>query len=436
MGIDNFYYFRPFYNLNQSKALTEFIYNLAIRFYFMIASVLGLFQKKARLFVSGREGLLKKMEESIKTDSPIIWIHCSSAGEFEQAIPIIEKYRERSTVYKILLTFFSPSGYEQRKNYKGADWVFYLPVDTSRNAKAFLDIVNPKKIIFIKYDFWYNYLTEAFKRDIPIYVVSAIFQRGQIFFRWYGHFFKGILSRFTKLFVQDTASFELLSAIGLDDKVEVVGDTRFDRVTELLRCQKENKLIEQFCSSATTMIVGSSWQRDEENIVKVLSAIPYCKIVIAPHEVDEPRIKHIETLFRDCGTLRYSEMVKRYEDENSNRINPERILILDCIGLLSFIYRYGDIAYIGGGFGAGIHNILEPSVYGLPVIFGPNYSKFKEANDLINLSGAISYSKTKELKSTLTQWLSDDEIRNSYSHVVEEYVKANTGATSRILSQI
>lgn len=416
--------------------MTELIYNLGIRLYFLFASVLGLTQKKAKLFVLGRKGLLEQIRKDVKTDSPVIWIHCSSVGEFEQARPIIEKYKESASSYKILLTFFSPSGYELRKNYPYADWVFYLPMDTRKNAREFLNIVKPVKVIFIKYEFWYNYLSEIRRRDIPLFIISVIFTEKQIFFRWYGAFFRRMLMSFTKLFVQDVKSKELLAGIGLTDNVEVVGDTRFDRVIELLNSSNDVDTVKEFASSSITMIVGSSWEKDEENIVEILDDIPYCKIVIAPHEVECKQIERLELSLSKYGVVKYSELEKQRSRRDEGHFAGFRVMIVDCIGILSTIYKYGDIAYVGGGFGSGIHNILEPAVYGLPVIIGPNYSKYKEAKDLIALGGVRSYCSIEELKQYLTLWLSDEESRRIASSIAEEYVKNNTGATPRILSQI
>ena len=423
------------------------LYNFALRFYLFATWIAGFFNPKARLFNIGQKGLIGLIRAGVSTDAPIIWVHCSSVGEFEQSRPIIEWYKNNMPHYKILLTFFSPSGYELRKNYPLADWVFYLPLDTASNARAFLDHVKPVKAIFIKYEFWYNYLNELKRRNIETYIVSAIFRGSQAFFKPYGGFFRGMLSNYTMLFVQDRESRDLLASIGIRDNVQICGDTRFDRVYEITKNSANFPLIEYFAKDSFTMVAGSSWAPDEEIMAKVLKNFPRTKLVVAPHEIGKERIASVMERFAGYKIVKYSELSQMCGDLNGGDssalpnslqalLQQSQVLIIDCIGILSSIYKYGKFAYIGGGFGVGIHNILEAATYGMPVVFGPNYRKFKEANDLLELGGATSIKNATEfysLFSTLVNIPSEIEKRGSISL---EYVKSNLGATYKVVSLI
>ena len=339
------------------------------------------FNKKIRQWVRGRKGWRRILKDKVKPGDKIIWVHCASLGEFEQGRPIIEKLKERTPEYKILLTFFSPSGYEIRKNWPLADYICYLPADTLLNAVQFIDIVNPSTALFIKYEFWNNYLSALYNRKIPFYLVSGIFRPEQHFFKWYGGFFRSILKKFTYIFVQDSISVDLLKKIGIIN-VSYAGDTRFDRVNQIARETKNLPVVERFKGSERIFLAGSSWRPDEEIISGYINSFPgRMKWIFAPHKVDKNNIERLEKLLK-VKVVKYSDSPESFTDA--------RVLIIDNIGILSSAYKYADVAEVGGGFGEGIHNILEPSCWGIPVLFGPNNTKFREANDLISAKGAFT----------------------------------------------
>ena len=408
------------------------LYNIAINAYSALIGVAGAFNNKARLFKEGRKGLLKRMAEQVDHSSPIIWFHCSSVGEFEQARPLIEWYRKNAPQYKILLTFFSPSGYEMRKDYPLADWIYYMPLDTVSNAKAFLDIVQPQKAIFIKYEFWYNFLTQLHRRNIPTYIVSAIFRPDQPFFKPYGKLFREMLKSFSNLFVQDSHSKELLEGIGITENVTICGDTRFDRVNQITAASKEFPLIEKFSSNAFTILAGSTWAPDEEILAATKKNFSKVKVVVAPHEIHKEHIEKICTIFKGYKVLKFSEL----EQQPEQKIEESNVLIIDCLGILSSIYRYGKFAYIGGGFGVGIHNILEAATYGIPVTFGPKYQKFKEARDLIARGGAVSVRSQEEFYALLDKYVKSRGVCCERGKICLDYVKENLGATEKIIAKI
>lgn len=339
------------------------------------------------------------LRQQLEKDVRYIWFHAASLGEFEQGRPLIEKIRAKYPDYGILLTFFSPSGYEVRKNYRGADVVCYLPFDKSRNVKKFLDIVNPCMAFFIKYEFWKNYLDELHKRRIPVYSISSIFRRGQVFFKWYGGTYRHVLRDFDHLFVQNERSKRYLAKIGIS-RVTVVGDTRFDRVLQIREEAKHLPLVELFKNNTMTFVAGSSWQPDEDLFIEYFNQHPEVKLVIAPHVIDE---NHLVEIIR-----KLKRPYVRYTRADEKNVCKADCLIIDCFGLLSSIYRYGEIAYIGGGFGVGIHNTLEAAVYGIPVIFGPKYQKFQEAIQLLEAKGAFSVKDYEELKTLLDRMLTDE----------------------------
>lgn len=369
-------------------------------------------------------------------------MHCSSVGEFEQARPIIEWYKSEKKGYKILLTFFSPSGYELRKNYEHADWVFYMPADTTSNAVKFINTVRPAKAIFIKYEFWYNYLRELKRNNIETYIVSAIFRPSQHFFKWYGSFFRKMLKCYTKIFVQDEQSYRLLESIGVAENAMICGDTRFDRVYKITQSSKEFPVIAEFAKDAFTIVAGSSWDPDEEIIAKVMKNFPRTKLILAPHEIRKERIDHVMEIFKGFKVLKFSGFSSSgtntadITEENINALHDANVLIIDCIGILSSIYRYGKFAYIGGGFGVGIHNILEAATYACPVVFGPNYRKFKEANDLIALGGAASIGNSSEFYSLLQTYVNVPSAIKEKGDICGKYVQDNLGSTQKVVSQI
>ncbi len=429
----------------------KIIYNIAIKLYYLLTGIVGLFNPKAKLFHQGQKGLLKRIEESVKgSGSQIIWVHCSSVGEFEQARPIIEWYKREKPEYKILLTFFSPSGYQLRKNYPLADWVFYMPVDTTSNARKFIGIVKPVKAIFIKYEFWYNYLIELKRNNVETYIVAAIFRPTQHFFKWYGGFFRRMLSCYTRFFVQDRNSAELLAGIGVTENVMICGDTRFDRVHKITESSKGFPVIESFSQNGFTIVAGSSWGPDEELLAGVLKNFPRTRVVIAPHEIGTERIASVENTFVSngfkvvkfsqfgelCGGVKGCDGESVLPQEAVQSLKEANVLIIDCIGILSSLYKYGKVAYIGGGFGVGIHNILEAATYGCPVLFGPNYKKFKEAVDLVGLGGAVSVRNQGELYTIVKTFVNVAKVLDEKGSLCTAYVKSNLGATEKIVSVI
>lgn len=405
-----------------------FLYNLGIRFYQIIVGVASLFNKKAKLFKDGRKGWEKRLRETLKENDRVVWFHCASLGEFEQGRPVIEAFRVKYPEIKILLTFFSPSGYEIRKNYQGADHIFYLPLDTYWNSKKFLDIVNPIATIFVKYEFWYFYLNGLKKRGIPTYVISAIFRSDQAFFKWYGGWYRKFLTNFQHLFVQNEKSKELLASIGVNN-VTVAGDTRFDRVISNAKAAKVIPLIEQFIGDSKVLVAGSTWPKDEEIIIEHLKTNPHnLKLIIAPHEIHEQEIEKLRNCF-GLKTLRYTK---------PEECNPSdaQVLIIDTIGILSSIYRYGNISYIGGGFGVGIHNTLEAAVFGIPVIFGPNYLRFQEAVELIESGTAKAINGLQAFNNSLNFYISPNEQNINVKEINHNYFTKKSGATAIIINNL
>ncbi|MBT6964644.1 MAG: 3-deoxy-D-manno-octulosonic acid transferase [Flavobacteriales bacterium] len=391
------------------------LYNISIQLYVIAIRFAALFNAKAKLWVNGKKNIFQKIEEVTKGEQNIVWFHCASLGEFEQGKPIIEVYKQKYPSHKILLTFFSPSGFEIRKNYEGVDWVFYLPADTKSNAKKFISIVKPIKVIFIKYEFWFNYMAELKKQNISFYSVSAIFRDGQAFFKY--NWFANQLKNITHFFVQDKTSADLLKSIGLTNHT-ISGDSRFDSVLSTTQNPKSFPLIKQFCKTKPTIICGSTWLKDETLLSQFIKENPQYNYIIAPHE-----IHHISHLQKQTGAQLFST-------SNTENINSNNVLIIDSIGILSSIYQYANIAYIGGGFGSGIHNILEAITFGLPVIFGPNYQKFNEATKLIALGGAKSISNYTELT------LAIDSFANFNQTIATNYIKNSSGATETIIESL
>ena len=407
--------------------------------FFFCARLAGLFNRKASLFVSGRKGLISRITGKMKESAgrQVVWFHCSSVGEFEQARPLIERLRKEDPSKYIVVTFFSPSGYELRRNYKSADAVFYLPMDTRRNVRRFMDAVNPSVAVFVKYEFWCNYLELLRKRGIPTYIISAIFRPGQIFFRWYGGFMRKALRTYTTLFVQNEESRKLLSGLGIDNVV-IAGDTRFDQVQAICRNNDvHNEVVEAFIGNRRTWVAGSTWEEDESLISKALSGSRGYKLILVPHEVHESHISRILNTFSGFKVIRYTECAGRNQDEYREKAAEAEVLVIDIVGILSKLYKYGSFAYIGGGFsGSGIHNILEAAIYGCPVVFGPNYGKFQEAKDLIVLGGAFSVSTVPELASLLGKWLHEPGTVEKPSLVCTRYVESHLGASDTIMEHI
>jgi 3-deoxy-D-manno-octulosonic-acid transferase len=401
----------------------NFIYNLAIHTYGRLIAVASHFGDKAKKRHIGSQATWNILEKNVDKNSKYLWFHASSLGEFEQGLPVMEKVKSENPQAKILLTFFSPSGYEVRKNYIGADIVCYLPMDTKRNTKKFLSLVNIEKAVFIKYEFWGNFLTELKKREIPIYLISAIFRKEQVFFKIYGGFYRKILKCFTHVFVQDEDSRKLLKSIDVY-RVTVAGDTRFDRVNAIAQQSKNLPAIEKFADSQNVIVAGSTWAADEDLLLKYINENANIKLIIAPHEIHESHILEIIGKLKRPH-LRYSQLT----EENTKDVD---CVFIDCFGILSSIYRYGKIAYIGGGFGVGIHNTLEAAVYGIPVVWGTNYQKFREARELIACGGGFSISDYETLKNLLNNLLTDSTVGTK----VGNYVKSNLGATEKIFEDI
>ena len=403
------------------------LYDLAIVLYDLAVHLIAPFSRKPRKMMKGHWVAYELLRQQVEKDARYIWFHAASLGEFEQGRPLIEKIRAEYPNYKILLTFFSPSGYEVRKNYRGADIVCYLPFDKRRNVKKFLDITNPCMAFFIKYEFWKNYLDELHKRRIPVYSLSSIFRRDQVFFQWYGGIYRKVLSDFDHLFVQNEASKRYLSKIGIT-RATVVGDTRFDRVLQIRDEAKELSLIELFKGRSMIFVAGSSWGPDEELFLEYFNNHPEMKLIIAPHVIDENHLVEI------IGKLKRPYV--RYTRADEKNVGKADCLIIDCFGLLSSIYRYGDVAYIGGGFGAGIHNTLEAAVYGIPLLFGPKYQKFMEAIQLLEVKGAYSIKDYGEFEEVLDRLLTDETFRTETGYNAGHYVTSNAGATDKVMHMI
>jgi len=401
-----------------------FLYNFFINIYGALISLASLFVEKARKLRCGQREAFELLESKIEPNARYIWFHAASLGEFEQGRPVIEQLRQEQPDTKIILTFFSPSGYEVRKNYEGADIVSYLPLDTPGNAKRFIKLVKPVQAVFIKYEFWPNYLLALKAQKVPVYSISTIFRPEQIFFKWYGKWYRDLLSTFNHIFVQDNISLELLLAHGIE-KVSVAGDTRFDRVADLAKKARTIPLVEAFVSGAQKVIVaGSTWPKDEELLVRYLREHADVKLILVPHEIHEAHLSGILSLLENNFV--------RYTEADKTSIHTTNCLVVDTIGLLSSIYRYASVAYIGGGFGVGIHNTLEAAVYDVPVVFGPNYHKFREARELIAEGGAFTVDNYETLEANLDNLLKD----NQSGKLAGDYVKKNTGATEMIIKSL
>lgn len=407
------------------------LYNLSIHLYSGLIAIFSTFNEKAKLFKEGRKGLFARMETALKDEKrERVWFHFASLGEFEQGRPVLEKLKEEKPQLAIVMTFFSPSGYEVRKNYTGADYIFYLPLDTKSNANRFLSIVKPKEAFFTKYEYWYHYFNALKQQSVPLYMISALFRQGQIFFKWYGAFNRSMLSCVTHFFVQNNESGELLNEIGFSNWT-VSGDTRFDRVYENSLQPKKIELIESFVANKKVLIAGSTWPEDETLLNKLsLSLSDEWKFIMAPHEVDK---SHVDAIMNGLGkqAIRFSELKNNPGDISA------KIVVIDNIGMLSSLYQYGTISYIGGGFSkSGIHNTLEPAAFGLPVIFGPNYKKFMEAGELIKEGGGFSIANFDELNSVFNTLVQNPENLEKSSLASGNYVKQNINATSIIFNEL
>jgi len=402
------------------------MYSLAIYLYMICAHIVALFNKKAQLMTKGQRNTWNILRKEIGNDA-YVWFHAASLGEFEQGRPLMERLRREHPEKKILLTFFSPSGYEVRKNYDGADIVCYLPFDTPLNAKKFIKLAHPEAAFFIKYEFWRNYIDILHRQQIPIYSVSSIFREKQVFFRWYGRKYARCLNRITHLFVQNEHSRELLKSIGVTD-VTVVGDTRFDRVIDIMHAAKPLPLAECFASGQRVLVAGSSWQPDEDIILPYFNAHPELKLILAPHVVSEQHLQEIE------GKL--NRPAVRYTQATPETVANADCLIIDCYGLLSSIYRYATMAYVGGGFGVGIHNVPEAAVYGIPVIIGPNNQKFQEAQALLKNGGCREIHQTDDFLRVMDLFLNNPKELEKAGQAAGAYIARHAGAADTIFKQI
>lgn len=402
-------------------------YNAGIRGYQLAVRLAAPFNEKAALWVKGRKNIRKQIAQIQRKGERLVWFHAASLGEFEQGRPVMEALKAAEPSTRILLTFFSPSGYEIRKNYAGADYILYLPSDTPGNARFFVEQLKPDAAVFIKYEFWYNYLHELYKNHIPVYLISAIFRPGQPFFKSWGTLHRRMLGFFNRLFVQDEESVQLLNSIGIRN-AQRTGDTRFDRVKQIAGAAKEIEKVKLFCNGLPAVVCGSTWPPDEDILLDYINNDNSAyKWIITPHEIGE---SHIKAILEKC-----KKKVVRYTDENASLADYE-VLIVDYIGLLSSIYRYGQISYIGGGFGVGIHNTLEAAVYGIPVIFGPKYQKFKEAVSLIREGGAFSISNGEQLREVLNSLIQTPAIAETAGQKALNYVDSQLGATEIIVKEL
>lgn len=412
------------------------IYSAGIWLYRQGVRAAALSSKKAAALDAGLGRTFSILEHNINPGHKYIWIHAASLGEFEQGRPLIEMLRREHPEVKIVLTFFSPSGYEVRKNYDGADIIVYLPFDTPRNVTRFLDIVRPIFAVFVKYEFWGNYLEQLHQRHIPTYLISAVFRPDQLFFKPYGGFYRALLHCFTQIYVQDARSLRLLRDIGINN-VTVAGDTRFDRVSDIMRRVHPIPELESFCGTRsaerthTVFMAGSSWPADEEVYADWLRRHSEVKGVIAPHEFDTRRLEEMKRLFGLDETVLLSEIQNGGTD-----LSGKRILIIDCFGMLSSAYQYADFVYVGGGFGAGLHNINEPAVYGVPILFGPNHSKFIEAEEMKTLGGGIAVHSREGFERNADRLLYDVREREQRGRWAAEYIQSKLGATTLIYNTL
>ena len=413
-----------------------FLYNIITLFASQILKLVALFSPKMKLFVAGRKTVFSTLASKIKSDDKTIWFHAASLGEYEQGLPVIEVIKLKFPSHKIVVTFFSPSGYEVRKNNTVADVTVYLPLDTSSNAKQFIQLVHPEMVFFIKYEYWPNYLNELRKHQIKTYLISGILRENQAFFKWYGGFYRNALKTFDYFFVQNENSKKLLQSIGFNN-VKVSGDTRFDRVVSILERDNSLAFIEAFKDNKTTIVIGSSWPKDESLLVEYINkSSDNVKFVIAPHNIKPEQIQELKKSISK-KTILFSEYNDNVETRLLASLPNCNVFIIDTVGILTKIYSYADIAYVGGGFGnPGVHNILEPATFGLPVVIGPNYSHFAEATALVNMEGCISIQNQTELNEAFDLLLQNEDERLEKGHICSTFVQMNKGATQTIINHI
>ena len=410
-----------------------FLYNIITLLANQLLKLVALFSPKMKLFMDGRKSVFQTLAEKIQTSDKTIWFHAASLGEYEQGLPVIEAIKKQFPTHKIVVTFFSPSGYEVRKNNTVADVTVYLPLDTISNAKKFISLVHPEMAFFIKYEYWPNYLNELKKQQIKTYLISGILRENQAFFKWYGGFYRNALKTFDYFFVQNESSKTLLQSIGFNN-VKVSGDTRFDRVVSILERDNSLDFIEQFKNNKTTIVIGSSWPKDEALLVNYINqSSDDVKFIIAPHNIKSEQIQELKNAITKKIVL-FSENV---ETRHALSLQEYSVFIIDTIGILTKIYSYADIAYVGGGFGnPGVHNILEPATFGVPVMIGPNYSHFAEATALVNMEGCISIQNQTQLNEAFDLLLRNEDERLEKGHICSTFVQMNKGATQTIMNHI
>lgn len=406
-----------------------FIYSIIVLIAGQLLEIIAFFVPKINLFVAGRKEVFPTLKAKIKSTDKTFWFHAASLGEYEQGLPVIERIKEKYPAHKIIVSFFSPSGYEVRKNNTIADATVYLPLDTLKNAKKFIQLTHPDAVFFIKYEFWPNYLNELKRQNIPTYLISGIFRENQAFFKWYGGFYRKALDAFTCFFVQNENALNLLHQLGKENTI-VSGDTRFDRVASIL--EKDNTLdfIETFKDGKTTVVAGSSWPKDEELLIDFInSTTTDTKYIIAPHNIKPDQIQQLKN---SCA-----KKVLLYSEKENKDLKDFDVFIIDTIGILTKIYSYADIAYVGGGFGhPGVHNILEPATFGIPILIGPNFSHFAEATDLVNLKGCIPIKNKEELSISLQNIIEDKPSRIKKGAICSDFVQKNKGAVERIMKNV
>ena len=421
--------------------MTLVLYNLFLWIYQLFVRIVSPWNRKAAAWLRGRKGIFKTIRTAEISGKQRVWMHCASLGEFEQGRPVVEALRKQYPDIIIIITFFSPSGYEIRKDYSGADHVFYLPMDSSVHAKRFIDLVNPNLVLWIKYDYWYYYLRELRKRKIPALLISPLFRSDQPFFKWYGNIHRLMLDSFHAFFVQNESSRLILETIGINHSVFVSGDTRFDRVTDIAKTEEPMPVIEAFCKGHTVIVAGSTWEEDEEELDHYANTHSHIRFIIAPHEIEEDHLRDMENLFH--RSVRYSVLEKqirnRKESDNSmsELLQQANVLIIDNIGMLARLYAYGRICYIGGGFGDdGVHNVLEAAVYGKPVVTGPVIEKFIEVMELAEAGGVIIIDNALEAESVFSRLLVNEEEYAFHGKAARDYVYARRGATEKIVRYI
>ncbi len=404
----------------------QYLYNIIVSFTNFLLQILAFINPKIKLFVDGRKSVFSILKQNIQASDRVLWFHAASLGEFEQGLPVIEKMKLRFPTHKIVLSFFSPSGFEVKKNNQITDLTVYLPLDSPQNVNKFLDLAHPEMAFFIKYEFWPNYLLELKKRQIKTYLISGIFRKDQVFFKWYGGFLKKQLYSFEHFFVQNENAKNLLQSIGFHN-ITITGDTRFDRVFSILERENNLQFVSDFKNKTTTIVAGSTWPKDENLLVSYINRTQNIKLIIAPHQIDANQIQKLKTAI--------NKKVVLFSEKNQKSMADFEVLIIDTIGLLTKIYHYADIAYVGGGFGnPGVHNLLEPAVFGAPIVVGPNFSHFAEAIALVNMGGCVSISDQAALTETFDNLIQNQDVRFEIGHICNTFVMMNKGATQKIMN--